>query len=94
MDMIIKTQATLELPKELQENLKQALAIVEELYYARTETFQIFNAECKKIAKNRNCLENYDMKKTIDTLHTLINFANIDMSDFDEDKYLHDLFIE
>lgn len=94
MDMTIKTKATLELPEELQENLKQALAIVEALYYSEMETFKIFDPECRKIAQDRNCLKGYDLRTTIDTLHTLISFANVDMSDFEEDKYLHDLFIE
>ena len=94
MDMTIKTKATLELPEELQENLKQALAIVEALYYSEMETFQILDSECKVIAKNRNYLDCYDLKKTVFTLRTLVGFANIDMSDFEDYKYLHDLSID
>jgi hypothetical protein len=94
MDMTIKTRATLELPKELQESIKQTLAVIESLYYSEMETFQILDSECKTIAKNRNYLDCYDLKKTLFTLRVIVGFANIDMSDFDEDKYLHDLSIE
>lgn len=94
MDMTIKTKATLELPKELQEHLKQTLAIVEALYYSEMEVFQTFDYECKRIAQERNYLDCYDLKKALFTLRTLIGFANIDMSDFEEDKYLHDLSID
>lgn len=94
MDMTIKTKATLELPKELQESVKQTLAVIEALYYSEMETFQIFDSECKVIAKNRNYLDCYDLKKALFTLRVIIGFANIDMSDFEEDKYLHDLSIE
>lgn len=94
MDMTIKTKATLELPKELQEHLKQTLAIVEALYYSEMEVFQILDSECKVIAKDRNYLNCYDLKTALFTLRTLSGFANIDMSDFEEDKYLHDLSIE
>ena len=93
-DLIIRTRATLELPEELQESIKQTLAVVEALYFSDKETFQIFDSECKEIAKNRDCLDCYDWKTALFTLHIIAGFANINMSDFKEDKYLHDLFIE
>jgi hypothetical protein len=95
-DVTIKRKTYLELPKELQENIKHTIAVLDNIRNSDNETLATFDTECRKIADSENYLEWYDLRTALFTLFTIAKFADIDFQKDleDDDKYWYDVTVE